>query len=404
MKTVVRDRRWAEKYPDLGTGPVPTEPYCSDAHHALERERIFRRCWINVGRTDDIPEPGDYVVRDLAICKVSLLLIRGSDGVVRAFHNVCSHRGNTLVLDERGSCPGSLYCHFHNWIYSDTGALIRVPDEENFFGLDKREHGLTPVNTGIWEGFIFVNLAPEPPETLRAYLGGVADQLDGCPFHEMTLMQTYKVDERANWKVALDAQNELYHLPFQHRLLVGDAFVKNDKGLIRFQDVNLYNHHSVWSCENNPARTLPPLEHLLFADGDGVPVPGDDAAPVLRIPQMIGEFDFYVVFPNFVLLLFEVGNATSYISYNFWPLAVDRTIWEIRMHFREPRSARERLQQEYFKCVIRDALQEDAFAHENIHAGLASGAKSHVILQDEEAPIRHFHKVLEDHVGFYRGA
>ena len=207
-------------------------------------------------------------------------------------------------------------------------------------------------------------------------------------------MQTYKVDERANWKVALDAQNELYHLPFQHRLIVGDAFVKNDRGLIRFQDVNLYNHHSVWSAENNPTRTLPPLEHLLFA--------GDDAAPVIRIPQMIGEFDFFVVFPNFVLLLFDVGNSTSYISYNFWPLAVDRTIWEIRMHFREPRSTRERLQQEYFKCVIRDALQEDAFAHENIHAGLASGAKSHVILQDEEAPIRHFHKVLEDHVDFYR--
>ena len=81
---------------------------------------------------------------------------------MRGFHNVCSHRGNTLVLDERGSCPGSVYCHFHNWIYSDTGALIRVPDEENFHDLDKRKHGLTPVNTDIWEGFIFVNLAPEP--------------------------------------------------------------------------------------------------------------------------------------------------------------------------------------------------------------------------------------------------
>ncbi|MDD9990301.1 MAG: aromatic ring-hydroxylating dioxygenase subunit alpha [Rhodospirillales bacterium] len=396
MKTVVRDKQWAEKYPELGTEPVPTEPYYSDEHYALERERIFKRTWINVGRVDDIPEPGDYFVRDLAICKVSVLIIRGSDGVVRGFHNVCSHRGNTLVLDGRGTCPGSVYCHFHNWVYSDTGELIRVPDEENFFELDKRDHGLTPVNTDIWEGFVFVHLDPEPAETLRGYLGGVAEQLDGCPFHEMRLMQTYKVEERANWKVALDAQNELYHLPFQHHLLVGDAFVKNDKGLIRFQDVNLYNYHSVWSCENNPARSLPPLESMLFAV--------DDRAPIIRIPQMIGEFDFFVVFPNFVLLLFEVGNSTSYISYNLWPLAVDRTIWEIRMHFRDPGSTRERLQQEYFKCIIRDALQEDAFAHENIHAGLASRAKSHVVLQDEEAPIRYFHKVLEDHCGFYRNA
>ena len=394
MKTVLREKQWAEKYPDLGTAPVPVEPYVSDEHHALERELIFRRAWINVGRVDEIPNAGDYFVRDIAICSVSVLVIRGRDGVVRAFHNVCSHRGNLLALDERGSCPGSLYCHFHNWIYSDTGELIRVPDEENFFDLDKGALGLTPVTMDIWEGFVFVNLAPEPAETLRAYLGGVADQLDGCPFHEMALMQTYKVDERANWKVALDAQNEIYHLPFQHRRIVGESFVMNDRGHCRFQDVNLYNRHSVWSCENNRSRTLTPLESLVFAEENGV--------RAVRIPQMIGEFDFFVIFPNLVLLLFEVGNATSYISYNFWPLAVNRTVWEIRMHFREPRGMRERLQQEYFKCIIRDALQEDAFAHENIHAGLASGAKSHVILQDEEAPIRYFHKVLEDHVGFYR--
>ena len=396
MKTVMREKQWAEKYPELGTEPVPTEPYVSDKHYELERDLIFRRCWINVGRVDEIPRAGDYYVRDIAICKTSVLIIRGSDGVVRGFFNVCSHRGNTLVLDERGSCPGSVYCHFHNWVYSDTGELIRVPDEENFFDFDKRDHGLTPVNTDIWEGFVFVHLDPEPAETLREFLGGVADQLDGCPFHEMPLMQTYLVDERANWKVGLDAQNELYHLPFQHRRILGDAFLMNDKGHCCFQDVNLYNYHSVWSCEYDPTHKLTPLESIVFAAENG--------APVTRIPQMIGEFDFFVLFPNFVILLFDVGNSTSYVSYNFWPLAIDRTIWEIRMHFREPANTRERFQQEYFKCLIRDTLHEDTIAHENVHAGLASRAKSHVILQDDETPIRYFHKVLEDHCGFYRNA
>ena len=259
MKTVMREKQWAEKYPDLGTEPVPTEPYVSDEHYELERERIFRRCWINVGRIDEIPNPGDYFVREIAICKTSVLIIRGSDGIVRGFHNVCSHRGNTLVLDGRGTCPGSVYCHFHNWVYSDTGELIRVPDEENFFDLDKRDHGLTPVDTDFWEGFVFVHLGAEPAETLREYLGGVADQLDGCPFHEMPLMQTYLVDERANWKVGLDAQNELYHLPFQHRRILGDSFLMNDKGHCRFQDVNLYNYHTVWSCEYDPTHKPGPF-------------------------------------------------------------------------------------------------------------------------------------------------
>ena len=114
MKTVMRERQWAEKYPDLGTAPLPTAPYICDEQFALERDLVFRRSWINVGRVDEVPNAGDYFVRDIAICKVSVLIIRGADGVVRGFHNVCSHRGNTLVLDTGGSCPGSLYCHFHN--------------------------------------------------------------------------------------------------------------------------------------------------------------------------------------------------------------------------------------------------------------------------------------------------
>ena len=71
--------------------------------------------------------------------------------------------------DERGSCGGALFCRFHNWAYSDRGELVGVPDEENFFGLDKREHGLTPVDTDIWEGFVFVHLDPAPAQTLREY-------------------------------------------------------------------------------------------------------------------------------------------------------------------------------------------------------------------------------------------
>ena len=127
------------------------------------------------------------------------------------FHNVCSHRSNRLVADERVSCRGALFRRFYNWAYSDRGELVRVSDEEKFIGLDKRDHGLTPVDIDIWRGFIFVHLTPDPAETLRDYLGGVADRLDGCPFDEMKLSQVYTVEERANWKVVLDAQNEVYH-------------------------------------------------------------------------------------------------------------------------------------------------------------------------------------------------
>ena len=250
MRTVMRERLWAEKYPDLGTAPVPTEPYVSERHFTLERNRIFRRTWVNVGRVEDVPDAGDYFVRDIAVCNASVLVIRGADGAVRGFHNVCSHRGRKLVLEERGSCPGHVRCHFHNWVYTDKGALIHVPDEENFFDLDKQEHRLTPVNTDVWEGFISVHLDPELAETLRVYLGGVADQLDGCPFHEMKRMWTYHVEVGANWKVVQDGRNENYHFPFQHRRILDGAFAANDKGHCRYQDVNLYGRReSVEVCD-----------------------------------------------------------------------------------------------------------------------------------------------------------
>ena len=385
-------RHWAGKYPCLGTDPLPTEPYVSEEHFALERDRVFRRCWLNVGRVEDIPEPGDYFVRDIVICNASILVIRGADGIVRGFHNVCSHRSNRLVSDERGTCRRALHCRFHNWAYDDKGTLIHVPDEENFHDFDKRDHGLKPVNTDVWDGFIFIHLGSDPSATLREYLGGVTDRLAGCPFHELKLFQRYRVEEQANWKIVLDAQNELYHLPHQHRWTLGTAFAKNRVSNSRFKDFTLYGHHNSWSGEYGRSQKLTPLKTILFLIHDDT--------PEFPIAQRTGDMEHFNLFPNTVLTLYRVGRSSSCITYNLWPIAVDRTMWEIRFYFREASSVLERLQQEYFKCLIRETLQEDSAAHENVHAGVASRAKSHIMLQDDEAPIRHFREILKHHVEF----
>lgn len=80
-------RKWHDLYPELGTGPLPIEPYVSREYFEKERERIFRKVWLNVGRVEQIPDPGDYFVKDLAVCHTSVLVVRGEDGKVRAFHN-----------------------------------------------------------------------------------------------------------------------------------------------------------------------------------------------------------------------------------------------------------------------------------------------------------------------------
>ncbi len=386
MQTVIADKRWAEKYPDIGTDPVSAEPLISQEHFELEREKIFRRAWLNIGRVEEIPKPGDYIAKDLTICNASVLIIRGKDGAVRGFHNVCSHRGNKLVWDEKGSCKGSLTCGFHAWSYNTKGKLIWVPDEENFFDLPKCDLGLTPIHTDVFEGFIFIHLADTPNESLREYLGGVADQLEGGGFSELALMGQYKIDEHANWKVALDAQNELYHIPFQHRRTIPQFCVMKDGKYTRLLDVRLFNHHSVYSSESPDDRVGPATEKLA--------VQFSVAETEYRLPR-IGPFDFYTIFPNMALLLFQGVSHDYYMTYNFWPNAVNQTDWDIKLYCRPAENAGQRVGQEYFKCLLRDLLQEDATAHEQIHIGLASRAKKELYFQDEEVQIRYFHKVLE---------
>ena len=113
-----------------------------------------------------------------------------------------------------------------------------------------------------------------------------------------------------------------------------------------------------------------------------------------RLPR-IGDFDFYTIFPNFCILLSKDQPSDNYITYNFWPLAVDRTQWNIKLHFVPAANASERFAQEFTKVLVRDVLYEDAAAHETIHEGLSSRAKNIIHYQDEEIQIRYFHEVLE---------
>jgi phenylpropionate dioxygenase-like ring-hydroxylating dioxygenase large terminal subunit len=139
-----RRRKWHDDYPHLGTAPLPVEQYLSQEQFNLEREHIFRKTWLSVGRAEQIPEAGDYFVQDIAMLHTSIIIVRGKDAIIRAFHNICSHRGNKLLWDKQGSCL-AISCRLHSWAYDLDGALRFVPDEDSFFDLDKKKLRLTPV-------------------------------------------------------------------------------------------------------------------------------------------------------------------------------------------------------------------------------------------------------------------
>ena len=212
---------WTEHHPDLGTGPVSYEDSISPEHYELERDAIFRTTWLNVGRVEQVPRNGSYFTRELDAARTSVVVVHGTDGEVRAFHNICRHRGNKLVWNDfpaeetSGTCR-QFTCKYHGWRYGTDGELGFVQQESEFFDLDKADYGLVAVQCEVWEGFIFVNLDPTNTTSAREYLGGLGTGLEGYPFGEMTQVYKYRSEVGANWKLFIDAFAEFYHAPILH--------------------------------------------------------------------------------------------------------------------------------------------------------------------------------------------
>lgn len=382
-------------YPDLGTEPLPISVNVDPAYFELEREHVFRKSWLNVGREEDVPNPGDYFVKHLEILETTVLVVRGQDGVIRAFHDQCKHRGNKIIRKGSGNCK-FFSCGFHGWTYDTAGKLVNVPDEDQFFGLDKSKIGLTPLATDTWEGFIFVNDQPNPPESLREWLGELADQFQGWfSAGDRTLMASYMVDVKCNWKVFIDAFVEAYHAPYIHGRSVGDAFTSPENPLAHLWSARLYKRHrsiSVWGTERPPSRA----EEMAFRFGKKVwPAPGTVNEP---LPPGINPnrhekwaFDINLFFPNF-----QLGIANGYyLIYNYWPVAVDRTKMEIKLYMYKPETPGQFISQEYVRTLMRDVIREDLNTMESTQATLRSGAMTHMYLSDQEVAVRHGYKVVQ---------
>jgi phenylpropionate dioxygenase-like ring-hydroxylating dioxygenase large terminal subunit len=397
MPALKYDERWTLNYPDIGTGPVPTFPYISREYFELEREKVFRHTWLNVGRVEEIPNAGDYIVKSLAVVNLSILIVRSKDGKVRAFHNVCRHRGTKLVWDEQG-CDTKFSCNYHGWTFSTDGKLIGVPEENMFFDLDRSQYGLLPVAVDVWEGFIFINLEHEPAQDLKSYLGELVHLLGGYPFGDLPVCYAFAAELKCNWKLIVDSQQEGYHAKMLHRRSL-PGFLTNKEAPSRHAlDIQLFDRHRIISYFGNLERKPKPVEGLSHKFGASVTkreFSMDDMPPGVN-PTRSSKwaFDEYVIFPNFHVLVF-FGMC---ITHNVWPISVDRAIWEARVYLPKAENAGQRFSREYGRVLLRDAWLEDGSTLEASQTGLDAGAIDHFVLQDQELLIRHNYKVLESYI------
>ena len=386
---------WKAEYPHLGTGPVPTDVFTSREQFELEREHIWKKAWLNVGRVEQIPEAGDYLFKDIAICQTSILVVRGNDGEIRAFHNMCTHRGNKLAWDDRGSCKG-FTCKFHGWSFGIDGALRHVPDEEDFYDLKRDEKGLTRVACDVWEGFVFINVDPNPEESLEEYLGEIATQFRGYPFSEVTATAgVWTAELKANWKLVKDSFAEAYHLKQLHKRIAVNMPANPHN---HFLDLQLFPRHAKFAGGTPPGpkgdrRLSQPSQALAFkygAMGLGAKK-GELPAGLNHLGHKDWNYDVNVIFPAFWLIV----SAGSIVRHNFWPVDVDRTYWQMTQYMLKPQTVGQRFGQEIAHIGIRDVAMEDGSTLEQTQSMLSSGAIKGVTFKDEEIVLRHQHNVVK---------
>ena len=397
---------WTEHYPGLGTAPVSYADSFDPGIWADEIETIFKKEWLCVGRVEQLRGVGSYFTKEFRWAKRSLLLVKDREQRIRCFYNVCRHRGNKLVWDDypqeetSGVCR-QFTCKYHAWRYDLDGSVNFVQQEQEFFDLDKDSLGLVAVACDVWEGFVFVNLDPEPSQTLAEALGPLAEGLAGYPFAEMTQVYRMKSEIDSNWKLFIDAFVEFYHAPILHgRQSTAEEQAKLAKTGFEGLHYALHSPHSMASSWGGMAPPKDPmmvkpmerkLRSGLFGPWDKPAVIDDNKS----LPPMVNPsghrawgIDSWVLWPNFMILIWEPG---WFITYSYWPEGPSSHTFEATLNFVPPSTAADRIRQEYALSVFKEFALQDANTLEATQSMVESGVVDSFVLNDQEVLCRHHH-------------
>ena len=379
---------------------VPIAERYTAAFHEEERKKIFARAWLPTASALDIPNKGDYTVVEVPPMKTTLIVVRGDDGKVRAFHNVCRHRGDRLIHLGSGKeqgCRKAFTCGFHAWTYSNTGKLIGVTDESQFPGLDREKHGLIPVHAEEWESLVFVNFEKTPHVTLRQWLGDFHDQYKGFAAGREKIAE-HRLVLKTNWNIAVNAFSEGYHNLYIHRNTVPDYQGGTDNPQRHRPYMEVGEHWGRYSAHANFDHHQTQAEAVIYKHTRRLfpsfqKVDPASLAPGVnpsRFPQW--AFDIVPMFPHFVLG--PQANAHSHMF--FWPIDHEHTEIRIQRYAYKAQSAADRLAQAYSKVRGREVLREDLATMEASLAAISSGALPHIVLSQQEMLIQNHYRAADD--------
>ena len=347
--------------------------YYSTEFLKLEKNHLFKERWLLAGHISDIPHPQNYITFDAVGERA--LIIRNQDGKVRAFHNVCRHRGAKLLDSERGTCGRTLSCPFHGWTYCLDGELLSVPAVQTFEDLDLGQNGLVPLDLEIWMGFLFVRFGGTG-QSVADSLEPIKDLV--APYQlekiEPIAGSRYRETRPYNWKVIHDIDNEGYHVPTGHpalQQLYGKTYEDSEMGgvLIARAQIN-DNPGRIWSVRQYQ-KLLPQFDHL----------PEQNQRAWL----------YFNIFPSMVIGLYP----ESIEFYMTLPNTVDSS-WYLGASYALPDDRREVNAARYLSARINKLTEkEDASFMRWMQLGMNSSAFPTPKLSSKEQNVRRFHKRIQ---------
>ncbi len=242
---------------------LPAWTYNDPEFFALEMERVFRPSWQVVCHVNDIPNTGDW--RTLEYLGENVITVRGGDGAVRSFHNVCRHRGS-LIVDGQAGCARKLVCPYHAWTYELDGRLSGVPGKSDYPGLDTSQLGLAPVDQEIWQGFVFVRLADDGGPSVAEMMRPYEHEVLPYRFEEVQALGRVTLRPRAvNWKNVGDNYSDNLHIPVSHpglTRLFSKSYVISAEQHVDRMSGELVDQPSANIWERLYQSLLPSEEHL----------------------------------------------------------------------------------------------------------------------------------------------
>jgi len=373
---------------------IPVERHTSYEFAQLENEHLWTRTWVIAGRSEDIPNPGDYVqFKDLG---VPLLLVRGTDGDVRCYYNTCQHRGAPVVRDERGSSR-RLRCQYHSWTYEiDEGALVAVPDERDFVDLDWQQRCLPRARAEVFAGFIFVNRDLDAPPLLE-WLGSAAEMFE--PFKAEGLREVYRESRivPCNWKVTAEAFLEVYH--FKHIHSHDGVSVLDNRGAAMGLYPNGHSRMITPYSEQNVARMG------MDRWDDWKPLGQGGFEMLDDVPDMVGCTSTAVsLFPNAIVPLGPIGFPINL----FWPIDTNTTRLDW-VYYAKPPAGADRFDAddlpEHWRTrreVYNQIMAEDELNMAPMQESMMSPALSGIPINYQERRIWHLHEQIDRTIGVER--